>query len=262
MDVVDAETGSTRAVIGGDDVTWDDRTIQRRLGTDLQLIDRASLRTVAELDLAQLGMPLDDGVAAARTPSGVVVTAGDGVVLVGERGDVTDSIEIPDLADAVGAVRIDALDRSGSLLALQRGDELAVVEALDAELRVRWSERAWLIDRHADGAGGLVALATVDGSIVTLPARVVDAGTGALRWRGPVSLQRASPMRLFAADGVIMVAPRGSRGGAGISGFDLDHRPLWFQPLTDSTTAVLVDQALITLTTYRASGTVTVALYG
>ena len=83
-----------------------------------------------------------------------------------------------------------------------------------------------------------------------------------MRWRGPITLQRASPMQLFAADGVIAVAPKGGRGGAGIAGFDLDHRPLWFQPLADSTTAVLVDQALITITTYRASGTVTVALYG
>ena len=262
VEVIDATTGTTRTIIGGDDVTWDDRTIQRRMGTDVELIDRASLRTVADVDLAPLGLPLDDRVAAVRTPSGVVVVAGDDAVLVGEHGDISDSIEIPDLADATGAVRIDALDRTGSLIALQRGDELVVVEALADQLQQRWSERAWLIDHHADTAGGLVALATVDGSIVTLPARVVDAGTGALRWRGAIPLQRASPMQLFAADGVVTVAPKGGRGGAGISGFDLDHRPLWFQPLADSTTAVLVDQALVTLTTYRASGTVTVALYG
>ena len=76
VEVVDATTGSTRAIVGGDDVTWDDRTIQRRLGSDVELIDRASLRTVADVDLARLGLPLDDGVAAVRTASGVVVVAG------------------------------------------------------------------------------------------------------------------------------------------------------------------------------------------
>jgi hypothetical protein len=119
-----------------------------------------------------------------------------------------------------------------------------------------------LLDWRIDGTRRLVAIATVNGSIVSMPPEVVDAATGRTLWDGPASVQQSSPLRTFGDNGFVAVAT--SRSGAkapAVVGYDLDRRELWRRPLEPGTDFDLVDGGLVTIHPDAEAGTTTLRYY-
>ncbi|MBA3289720.1 MAG: PQQ-binding-like beta-propeller repeat protein [Acidimicrobiia bacterium] len=263
LDVLDAATGDVRASITGDAVAWNRSVVQRRDGDRIELVDRASLRPVADIDLSTLGLADPSDVAATSTEAGVVVAVANAVHLLDAGGAVRSTIALnAPPGDATG-IGLEALDESGALVAVQRGDRLVMLAATDGVLRQLWSDSALMLDWHVGARRRLVGVAAVTGSIVALPPQVVDAATGEARWDSPATLQRSSSLRLFAGDGFIAIrSPRGRGASPGaVVGYDLDRTELWRRPLGVATEAVLVDGALVTIDRRAAADAAIVTLY-
>jgi hypothetical protein len=258
---IDPATGDVESEIDGGAITLSRSGVVRRDGDRIEVFERDPVRSRAVVDLAALGLSGQREARVAATEAGVVVATPTVVMLV-DDGLVVSTIRVS--ARQVGQHRLglQPLDPAGMLVALEHDDGLIVYSTDGGVLRQLWSASAWLLDWHVDAGRRLLAVATVTGSVVSMPPQIVDAATGTTLWDGPAAVQQSSPLRTFGDDGFIVVAaPRARSGSAAIVGYDLDRMELWRRPIEPGSDFALVDDGLVTIRPYLKAGATRLTLY-
>ena len=240
VDLLDPADGAVLASIDGPDVRLGRDDVQVRDGDTFDVYDLDSFEHTAHVAIPALaGAPAT----LALADHGIVAVTGDGVLLVGADGRVTDeraltASEPPTVPVAFGF---------GDHVVVHVGGRLQVMAVEPDRLRTVWSWRdVQVVDASVSGRRALLAVVpaeAADQSVADVPIDVVDAATGAPVWSGHADLPRDGP--LLTTTGFVATRPSGEVARRVILGIDPSGQAMWTQPVGNGASTVVGAGALL-----------------